>query len=87
MHTKVYGAIDLAYLQSETKGTLPFTYCPTNLILANADILNLLQKSVSASKNLQDNRLISYSNGALGHFWECQPNKKTAALRYTQAAI
>lgn len=85
--TKVYGAINLAYLQSDAKGTLPFTYCPTTLILPNADVSNLLQKSLSASKNLQDNRLISYSNGALGHFWECQPKNETVALKYTQAAI
>ncbi|WP_292877439.1 hypothetical protein [Nostoc sp. NMS1] len=85
--TKVYGAIDLAYLQSDAKGTSPFTYCPNKFILPNADVLNLLQKSVSANQNLQDNRLLSYSNGALGHFWECQPKQETAALKYTQTAI
>jgi CHAT domain-containing protein/lipopolysaccharide biosynthesis regulator YciM len=85
--TKVYGAIDLAYLQSDPKGTSPFTYCPTNLILPDVDVLRLLQKSVSASKNLQDYRLLSYSNGALGHFWECQPKQEAEALKYTQTAI
>ncbi|MCW5313205.1 CHAT domain-containing protein [Nostoc sp. KVJ3] len=84
--TKVYGAIDLAYLQSDAKGTSTFTYCPTNLILPNADVLSLLQKSVLVSQNLQDNRLLSYSNGALGHFWECSPDNEKA-LKYTQAAI
>ncbi|MEJ6483357.1 CHAT domain-containing protein [Nostoc punctiforme UO1] len=85
--TKVYGAIDLAYLQSDAKGTSPFTYCPNKFILPNADVLSLLQKSVSASQNLQDNRLLSYSNGALGHFWECQSEQETEALKYTQTAI
>jgi len=85
--TKVYGAIDLAYLQSDAKGTSPFTYCPNSRILPNADVLDLLQKSVLSSKNLQDNRLLSYSNGALGHFWECEPNKEIEALKYTQTAI
>ncbi|WP_254625959.1 CHAT domain-containing protein [Nostoc sp. TCL240-02] len=85
--TKVYGAIDLAYLQSDAKGTSPFTYCPNKFILPNADVLSLLQKSVSASQNLQDNRLLSYSNGALGHFWECQPKQEIEALQYTQTAI
>jgi CHAT domain-containing protein/lipopolysaccharide biosynthesis regulator YciM len=85
--TKVYGAIDLAYLQSDAKGTSPFTYCPNSRILPDADVLSLLYKSVATSKNLQDNRLLSYSNGALGHFWECEPNKETEALKYTQTAI
>jgi CHAT domain-containing protein/outer membrane protein assembly factor BamD (BamD/ComL family) len=85
--TKVYGAIDLAYLQSDAKGSSPFTYCPNKFILPNADVLSLLQKSVSASQNLQDNRLLSYSNGALGHFWECQSKQETEALKYTQTAI
>ncbi|MEH2307679.1 CHAT domain-containing protein [Nostoc sp.] len=85
--TKVYGAIDLAYLQSDAKGTSPFTYCPNKFILPNADVLSLLQKSVSASQKLQDNRLLSYSNGALGHFWECQSEQETEALKYTQTAI
>ncbi|WP_083782339.1 CHAT domain-containing protein [Nostoc punctiforme] len=69
------------------KGTSPFTYCPNKFILPNADVLSLLQKSVSASQNLQDNRLLSYSNGALGHFWECQSEQETEALKYTQTAI
>lgn len=85
--TKVYGAIDLAYLQSDAKGTSPFTYCPNSRILPDADVLSLLHKSVATSKNLQDNRLLSYSNGALGHFWECEPKKETEALKYTQTAI
>ncbi|MEH2439632.1 CHAT domain-containing protein [Nostoc sp.] len=85
--TKVYGAIDLAYLQSDAKGTSPFTYCSNSRILPDADVLSLLHKSVATSKNLQDNRLLSYSNGALGHFWECEPNKETEALKYTQTAI
>jgi CHAT domain-containing protein/lipopolysaccharide biosynthesis regulator YciM len=96
--TKVYGAIDLAYLQSDAQGTSPFTYCPTKLILPDADVLNLLEVSVLTSKKLQDHRLISYSNGALGHFWECskvhekalnnqEALNNTKALQYTQAAI
>lgn len=89
--TKVYGAIELAYLQPNSKGTSLFTYCPTQLVLPDAGILDLLQKSVVTSQNLQDNRLLSYANGALGHYWEChQANDKTAlktALKYTQAAI
>ncbi|MEH2204944.1 MAG: CHAT domain-containing protein [Nostoc sp.] len=97
--TKVYGAIDLAYLQRDTQGTSPFTYCPTQLVLSGDNqALNLLEKSVLTSKHLQDNRLISYANGALGHFWECSPdndkalkNQKTLnnekALKYTQAAL
>jgi CHAT domain-containing protein/tetratricopeptide (TPR) repeat protein len=85
--TKVYGEIDLAYLQRDEKRTSPFTYCPTGLVLSgNNKALNLLKNSVLTSKQLQDNRLISYSNGALGHFWEChQDNQK--ALKYTQSAI
>ncbi|MHC5748091.1 MAG: CHAT domain-containing protein [Nostoc sp.] len=97
--TKVYGAIDLAYLQRDTKRTSPFTYCPTHLVLSgDNEALNLLENSVLTSKKLQDNRLISYSNGALGHFWECTPDNEKAlnnentlnnakALKYTQAAI
>ncbi|MEH2331088.1 MAG: CHAT domain-containing protein [Nostoc sp.] len=97
--TKVYGAIDLGYLQRDAQGTSPFTYCPTQLVLSgDNEALNLLENSVLTSKKLQDNRLISYANGALGHFWECSPdnekalnNQKTLnnqkALKYTQAAI
>lgn len=84
--TKVYGAIDLAYLELDAKGTSLFTDCRNNLILPHADVLELLEKSVLTSKNLQDNRLLSYSNGALGHFWECSPDNQKA-LKYTQAAI
>ncbi|MEH2179155.1 CHAT domain-containing protein [Nostoc sp.] len=91
--TKVYGAIDLAYLQRDAKGTSPFTYCPTGRVLSeNNEALNLLESSVLTSQKLQDERLISYSNGALGHFWECSPDNEKAlknqkALKYTQAAI
>ncbi|WP_238993788.1 CHAT domain-containing protein [Calothrix sp. PCC 6303] len=85
--TKVYGEIDLAYLQRDGKRTSPFTYCPTQLVLSGDNkALNLLENSVLISKQIQDNRLISYANGALGHFWEChQENEK--ALKYTQSAI
>ncbi len=84
---KVYGEIDLAYLQRGTKGTSPFTYCSTQQVLSgNNEALNLLKKSVLTSKRLQDNRLISYSNGALGHWWECSPDNEKA-LKYTQVAI
>jgi tetratricopeptide (TPR) repeat protein len=85
--TKVYGAIDLAYFQHDAKGTSPFTYCPTGRVLSgDSEALNLLENSVLTSKKLQDNRLISFSNGALGHFWECSPDNEKA-LKYTQAAI
>lgn len=85
--TKVYGAIDLAYLQRDTQGTSPFTYCPTGRVLSgDNEALNLLESSVLTSRKLQDERLISYSNGALGHFWECSPDNEKA-LKYTQAAI
>ncbi|MFN6442050.1 MAG: CHAT domain-containing protein [Nostoc sp. DedSLP01] len=85
--TKVYGQIDLAYLQRDAEKTSPFTYCPTHLILSgNNRALNLLENAVLASKKLQDNRLISYANGALGHFWECQKDTEKA-LKYTQSAI
>ncbi len=46
----------------------------------------MLQKSVLTSNNLKDNRLQSYANGALGHFWECRQNSQKA-LTYTQNAI
>jgi CHAT domain-containing protein len=83
--TKVYGAIDLAYLQRYSQANSPFTYCATQLVLPQ-QALSLLQKSVLTSNNLKDNRLQSYANGALGHFWECrQDNQK--ALTYTQNAI
>ncbi|MEH1851039.1 MAG: CHAT domain-containing protein [Nostoc sp.] len=93
--TKVYGKIDLAYLQRDAKGTSPFTNCPTRptqLVLSSNMQLNLLENSILTSKKLQDNRLISYSNGALGHFWECSSDNEKAlknkkALKYTQAAI
>ncbi|MEH1920747.1 CHAT domain-containing protein [Nostoc sp.] len=90
--TKVYGEIDLAYLQRDAKGTSPFTNCPTQLVLSSNMQLNLLENSILTSKKLQDNHLISYSNGALGHFWECSPDNEKAlknkkALKYTQAAI
>lgn len=84
--TKVYGAIDIAYLELDAKGSSPFTDCRNNLVLPHADVLGLLEKSVLTSKNLQDNRLLSYSNGALGHFWECSPDNEKA-LKYTQVAI
>jgi tetratricopeptide (TPR) repeat protein len=85
--TKVYGAIDLAYLQRDAKGTSPFTYCPSQLVLSgNNEAFNLLEHSVLIGNKLQDNRLISYSNGALGHFWECRQNNEKA-LKYTQSAI
>ena len=83
--TKVYGAIDLAYLQRNSQRNSPFTYCPNQLVLPEQS-LSLLQKSVLTSNNLKDNRLQSYASGALGHFWECrQDNQK--ALTYTQNAI
>jgi CHAT domain-containing protein len=85
--TKVYGEIDLAYLQRNGKRTSPFTYCPNQLVLSgNNKALTLLENSVLTSKQIQDNRLISYSNGALGHFWECQQDNEKA-LKYTQSAI
>lgn len=83
--TKVYGAIDLAYLQRDSQVNSPFTYCPTQLVLPK-QTLSLLQKSVLTSNNLKDNRLQSYANGALGHFWECRQNN-SIALTYTQNAI
>lgn len=85
--TKVYGGINLAYLQRDAIGTSPFTRCPNQLILSSDnEALNLLENSVFTSNKLQNNRLISYSNGALGHFWECFKNNEKA-LKYTQAAI
>ncbi|MHC5609946.1 MAG: CHAT domain-containing protein [Nostoc sp.] len=84
--TKVYGAIDLAYLQRHSQGTSPFTYCSTQMLSSDNEALNLLKSSVLISNNLQDNRLQSYANGALGHFWECHQDSKQA-LRYTQNAI
>jgi tetratricopeptide (TPR) repeat protein len=85
--TKVYGAIDLAYLQRDTQGTSPFTSCPTQLVLSgNNESLNLLENAVLRSEKLPDNRLISYANGALGHYWECRSDNEKA-LKYTQAAI
>jgi CHAT domain-containing protein/lipopolysaccharide biosynthesis regulator YciM len=85
--TKVYGAIDLAYLQRDTQGTSPFTSCPTQLVLSgNNESLNLLENAVLTSKKLPDNRLISYANGALGHYWECRSDQEKA-LKYTQSAI
>ena len=91
--TKVYGAIDLAYLQRDTQGNSPFTYCPNQLVLSgNNESLNLLENAVLISKKLPDNRLISYANGALGHYWECRSDHEKSlnnqkALKYTQAAI
>ncbi|WP_334787571.1 CHAT domain-containing protein [Nostoc sp.] len=84
--TKVYGAIDLAYLQRHSQGTSPFTYCSTQMLSSDNEALHLLKSSVLISNNLQDNRLQSYANGALGHFWECHQDSKQA-LKYTQAAI
>ncbi len=86
--TKVYGAIDLASLQRDAEGTSPFTYCPNRWVLfGNNESLNLLENAVLTSKKLPDNRLISYANGALGHYWECRPGNEKIALQYTQAAI
>lgn len=83
--TKVYGAIDLAYLQRNSQINSSFTYCPNQLVLPEQS-LSLLQKSVLTSNKLKDSRLQSYANGALGHYWECnQQNQK--ALTYTQSAI
>ncbi|MEM1393203.1 MAG: CHAT domain-containing protein [Cyanobacteria bacterium P01_H01_bin.150] len=84
--TKVYGAINLAYLQRNSQGTSPFISCPTQLVLPENQALSLLNKSVLTSNNLKDNRLQSYANGALGHFWECRQDNKRA-LQYTQSAI
>lgn len=85
--TKVYGEIDLAYLQRHAKTTSHFIYCPTDLVLSgNNTALNLLENSVLTSKKIPDNRLSSYANGALGHFWECQKDYEKA-LKYTQTAI
>jgi CHAT domain-containing protein len=84
--TKVYGAIDLAYLQRHSQRTSPFTYCPTQMLSSDNEALNLLKSSVLTGNNLQDNRLQSYANGALGHFWECRQDSKQA-LKYTQSAI
>ncbi|MEH2239187.1 CHAT domain-containing protein [Nostoc sp.] len=84
--TKVYGAIDLAYLQRHSQGTSPFTYCSTQMVSSENEVLNLLKSSILTSNKLQDNRLQSYANGALGHFWECRKDSKQA-LKYTQTAI
>ncbi|MHC5932909.1 CHAT domain-containing protein [Nostoc sp.] len=84
--TKVYGAIDLAYLQRHSQVSSPFTYCQTQMLSSDNEALNLLQSSVLTSNSLQDNRLQSYANGALGHFWECHQDSKEA-LKYTQSAI
>ncbi|BAY81247.1 TPR repeat protein [Calothrix parasitica NIES-267] len=83
--TKVYGGIDLAYLQRNSQGNSPFTSCSTELVLPEKS-LSLLQKSVFTSKNLKDSRSQSYANGALGHFWECRGDNQKA-LKYTQNAI
>ncbi|MDY6899423.1 MAG: CHAT domain-containing protein [Cyanobacteriota bacterium] len=83
--TKVYGGIDLAYLQRNTQRNSPFTYCPNQLVLPEQS-LSLLQKSVLTSNSLKDNRLQSYANGALGHYWECNQDYQKA-LTYTQNAI
>ncbi len=83
--TKVYGAIELAYLQRNQK-TSPLIGCTTELVLPENQSLSLLQKAVLTSNNLQDNRLQSFANGALGHFWECRQNN-SKALTYTQNAI
>ena len=83
--TKVYGAIDLAYLQRNQKKS-PLIGCTTELVLPENQSLSLLQKSVLTSNNLKDNRLQSYANGALGHLWECRQNN-SKALTYTQNAI
>ena len=56
------------------------------VLSANNEAFNLLNNSILTSKKLQDNRLISYSNGALGHFWECRADNEKA-LKYTQTAI
>lgn len=84
--TKVYGAIDLAYLQRHSQRTSPFTYCQTQMVSSENEALNLLKSSILTSNNLQDNRLQSYANGALGHFWECRQDSKQA-IKYTQTAI
>ncbi|MEM9926735.1 MAG: CHAT domain-containing protein [Cyanobacteria bacterium P01_D01_bin.50] len=84
--TKVYGAINLAYLQSNSQEVSPFIRCPSKLVLKENQALSLLQKSVSIGNNLQDNRLQSYANGALGHFWECRKDYPIA-LTYTRNAI
>jgi CHAT domain-containing protein len=84
--TKVYGAIDLAYLQRNDKRTSPFTTCSTELVLSDDQASKLLNQAILSSDKLQDNRLQSYSNGALGHFWECRKNDELA-LKYTQRAI
>ena len=84
--TKVYGAINLAYLQRNSQATSPFISCPTQLVLPENQALSLLNKSVLTSNNLKDNRLQSYANGALGHFWECRQDSERA-LQYTQSAI
>lgn len=83
--TKVYGAIELAYLQRNSPGSSPFISCPNQPVLPENQSLNLLQQSVLTSNNL-DNRLQSFANGALGHFWECHQNNQKA-LTYTQNAI
>lgn len=84
--TKVYGAIDLAYLQHNQQKISLFTICPTQLVFTDGKVLDLLNQAALISNNLEDNRLQSYSNGALGHFWECHKDHKQA-LKYTQAAI
>ena len=75
---KVYAAIDLAMLQSDSS---PKCSKPEHHEAAIA----LLGQAVSIAQNIEDNRALSFALGELGHVYECRQDY-AQALKLTQRA-
>lgn len=75
---KVYAAIDLAMLQSDSSPKC-------SKAEHHEAAISLLQQAVSIAQNLEDDRALSFALGELGHVYECRQDY-AQALELTQRA-
>lgn len=83
---KVYAAINLANLSTDSSLTSPLTQCPTKRQFSNAEAAVFLDKAIATADIIQDSRSKSFALGAAGHFYECQ-NDYNQALTLTRKAL
>ncbi len=85
--TTVYASIDLATLPDFSLPLEnPLAQCPSKWQLSVTKRQDILKNALNISKTLNNPRSESFALGALGHFYECQEDLKTA-LTITQQAI